>query len=186
MRNKDLKNLNTNDLLARLNPVPRSTKPHSFQIPVEIYKQWINSLEFDSGKASGMPYDVSTEDALKYPEVMSRFNKSIVQLKQFTTLFLATIVKAKSKNLLPYGLLHLSKVLYNCLKKKFPTLAQKDVLKVVGNLIYYRFINSAIVAPDVFGVIDKATLDGDKLNGDQVRTILHASPLAPHVTACAA
>jgi hypothetical protein len=72
-----------------------------------------------------MPYDVSTEDALKYPEVAARFNKSIVQLKQFTTLFLANIVKAKSKNLLPYGLLHLSKVLYGCLKKKFPNAANK-------------------------------------------------------------
>ncbi len=45
------------------------------QIPVEIYKQWINSLEFDSGKACGMPYDVSTEEALKYPEVSTRFNR---------------------------------------------------------------------------------------------------------------
>ena len=72
-----------------------------------------------------MPYDVSTEEALKYPEVAARFNKSIVQLKQFTTLFLANIVKAKSKNLIPYGLLHLSKVLYGCLRKKFPNTANK-------------------------------------------------------------
>jgi hypothetical protein len=49
----------------------------------------------------------------------------------------------------------------------------KDVLKVVGNLIYYRYINSAIVAPDVFGIIDKATLeDGGGLNPDQVVTFL--------------
>ena len=50
----------------------------------------------------------------------------------------------------------------------------KDVLKVVGNLIYYRYINSAIVAPDVFGIIDKATLeDGGGLNPDQVKFLPH-------------
>ena len=122
-----------------------------------------------------MPYDVSTEEALKYPEVTSRFNRSIIQLKQFTTLFLANIVKAKSKNLLPYGLLHLSKVLYGSLKNKFPSVANKEVLKVVGNLIYYRYINSAIVAPDVFGIIDKATLDGGGLNPDQVQIKINTS-----------
>jgi len=136
---------------------------------VEIYKQWINSMEYDSGKACGMPYDVSTEEALKHQEVALRLQKSIVQLKQFTTLFLATIVKAKAKNLIPYGLLHLSKILYQCLKKKFPDAATKDVLKVVGNLIYYRYINSAIAAPDVFNIIDKATLESGALNLDQVR-----------------
>ena len=48
------------------------------------------------------------------------------------------------------------------------------MLKVVGNLIYYRYINSAIVAPDVFGIIDKATLeDGGGLNPDQVKYLLH-------------
>ena len=135
---------------------------------MEIYKQWINSLEYDSGKACGMPYDISTEDALKHPEVASRLQKSIVQLKQFTTLYLATIVKAKAKNLIPYGLLHLSKILYQCMKKKFPQAANKDVLKVVGNLIYYRYINSAIAAPEVFNIIDKATLDSGSLNPDQV------------------
>jgi hypothetical protein len=100
--------------------------------------------------------------------VTVRFQKSIVQLKQITTIFLATIVKAKSKNLLPYGLLHLSKVLFRSLKSKFPDAHNKDILKVVGNLIYYRYINSAIVAPDVFGIIDKSTLDGGALNPDQV------------------
>lgn len=110
-------------------------------------------------------------------------------------MFLATIVKAKANKKLPYGLLYLSKVLYQALKKKFPNhqdkvliasihtksikvkimivtldfLFFKDFYKVVGNLIYYRYINSAIVAPDVFGIVDKASLeDKGGLNQDQV------------------
>ena len=38
-------------------------------------------------------------------------------------------------------------MLYNALSKKFPSSPEKEVLKVIGNLIYYRYINPAIVAP---------------------------------------
>ena len=80
-----------------------------FLSPVEIYKQWINSMEYDSGQVAGMPYDVNAETALKYDEVKKRLQKSIVKLKQVTTMFLATIVKSRQK--LPYGILYIAKVL---------------------------------------------------------------------------
>jgi len=80
----------------------------------------VNSLEFESGRPSDKPYDVSTAEALKHAEVVNRFNRSVIQVKQLTTMFLATIVKAKANKKLPYGLLYLSKVLFNALKKKFP------------------------------------------------------------------
>ena len=73
------------------------------------------------------------------------FNALFNRLKQVATLFLTTITKSKSK--IPYGMLYMAKVLYQALVKKFPSLAQKEILKVVGNLIYYRYINGAIVAP---------------------------------------
>ena len=42
----------------------------------------------------------------------------------------------------------LLQVLYSCLSLKFPASKEKDILKVVGNLIYYKFINPVIVSPD--------------------------------------
>ena len=50
--------------------------------PVEIYKQWLNQLETDSGKTAGMPYDVTVAQALEYEEVQKRFNRSLTRLKQ--------------------------------------------------------------------------------------------------------
>ena len=55
---------------------------------------------------------------------------------------------------LPYGLRYLSKVLFETLKEKFPDEQEDNLLLNVGNLIYYRFINPAIIAPDGFDVID--------------------------------
>lgn len=50
--------------------------------PVEIYKSWLNSLEYESGKTAGMPYEVTVEDALQHEEVRRRLKRSITQLKQ--------------------------------------------------------------------------------------------------------
>ena len=40
------------------------------------------------------------------------------------------------------------------LHKKFPEAPEDDVLKVIGNLLYYRYMNPAIVAPDAFDIVD--------------------------------
>ena len=57
---------------------------------------------FILGVACGMPYNVTLEEALKHEEVKSRLASSITKLKQVTTMFLATIVKARTK--VPYGI----------------------------------------------------------------------------------
>jgi len=44
--------------------------------------------------------------------------------------------------------------LFETLKEKFPDEQEDNLLLNVGNLIYYRFINPAIIAPDGFDVID--------------------------------
>ena len=120
-----------------------------------------------------MPYDVTTNDALQYEEVRRRLARSISKLKQVTTMFLATIVKARHR--LPYGLLYIAQILRKCLNKKFPTCPDKDVLKIVGNLIYYRYLNSAIVAPDAFVDINKNNVNVNEekkaLNNDQRRNL---------------
>ena len=40
------------------------------------------------------------------------------------------------------------------LHRKFPEAPEDDILKVIGNLLYYRYMNPAIVAPDAFDIVD--------------------------------
>ena len=58
----------------------------------------------------------------------------------------------------------MAKVLHVALKTKFPNVADKDLLKIVGNLVYYRYINSAIVAPDAFNIVDISVEKGAVAN----------------------
>merc|ERR1712019_112913 len=51
---------------------------------------------------------------------------------------------------------YVAMTLRQCLSQKFGKAEDSDeVLKVVGNLIYYRYMNPAIVAPDAFDIVDQ-------------------------------
>ncbi|XP_068082254.1 ras GTPase-activating-like protein IQGAP1 [Anabrus simplex] len=120
--------------------------------PIDIYKSWRNREEMMTGKSSDLPLVVNQEQALSYKEVQQKLNDGIKALKETTLMFLEHITQ--SRDMIPYGVLYMAKVLHNALIEKFPSAPEKDILKVVGNFIYYHFINSAIVGPDSFGIID--------------------------------
>ncbi|XP_066938179.1 ras GTPase-activating-like protein IQGAP1 isoform X2 [Macrobrachium rosenbergii] len=143
---------------------------HTMQIntnPVEIYKTWINHLEMHSGQASGLPYTVDQEQALQYPEVQKRLAQAITTLKEVTLAFCQQITS--NRDLIPYAMLYMARVMRSALQRRFPHIPEKEILKVVGNLLYYRYINSAIVAPDAFDII-KVSPD-QKLNNAQRRNL---------------
>lgn len=106
-------------------------------------------------------------EALSYKYVREKLNQGIQLLQNTVLEFLEKITK--SRDLIPYGMLYMAKVLNDSLTHKFPKTPEKDILKVVGNLIYYHFINAAIVAPDAFDII---TMPIDKiLSNDQRRNL---------------
>lgn len=53
-----------------------------------------------------------------------------------------------------YAMRYIAMQLRLALLAKFPDTPQDDILKVVGNLLYYRYMNPAIVAPDAFDVVE--------------------------------
>ncbi|XP_034939382.1 ras GTPase-activating-like protein IQGAP1 [Chelonus insularis] len=135
--------------------------------PVDIYKCWRNQLEMKTGETLDLPYSVTQQQALNYEEVRKKLSIGIEILRNTVRDFLQRITE--SRDLIPYGMLYVSKVLHDTLAEKFPNSAEKDILKVVGNLIYYHFINAAIVAPDAFDIV---TLPIDRsLSNDQRRNL---------------
>uniref|UniRef100_A0A8C2NSY0 Ras GTPase-activating-like protein IQGAP2 n=1 Tax=Capra hircus TaxID=9925 RepID=A0A8C2NSY0_CAPHI len=123
--------------------------------PVEVYKAWVNQLETQTGEASNLPYDVTTEQALTYPEVRAKLEASI-----------------------DYGLRYIAKVLKNSIHEKFPDATEDELLKIVGNLLYYRYMNPAIVAPDGFDIIDMTA--GGQINSDQRRNLGSVAKVLQH------
>ncbi|NXP11680.1 IQGA2 protein, partial [Thinocorus orbignyianus] len=135
--------------------------------PVDVYKSWVNQLEMQTGEASKLPYDVTTEQALTHTEVVNKLESSIQSLRAVTDKVLATIFS--SLNMMPYGMRYIAKVLKSSLHEKFPDATEDELLKIVGNLLYYRYMNPAIVAPDGFDIIDMTA--GGQIHPDQRRNL---------------
>ncbi|KAK7912631.1 hypothetical protein WMY93_012842 [Mugilogobius chulae] len=135
--------------------------------PVDIYKSWVNHMETETGEASKLPYDVTPEQAMSHEEVRTRLEASIKNMKNITDKFLLAITTSVDK--IPYGMRFISKVLKDSLHEKFPDATEDELLQIVGNLLYYRYMNPAVVAPDAFDIIDVSA--GGQLGSEQRRNL---------------
>uniref|UniRef100_A0A4W6DHS1 IQ motif containing GTPase activating protein 3 n=1 Tax=Lates calcarifer TaxID=8187 RepID=A0A4W6DHS1_LATCA len=147
--------------------------------PVDVYKTWINQTETQTGHKSSLPYEVSAEDALSHPEVQRRIDIAIINLKNLTD----RVLKAITTNLhkLPYGLRYTAKVLRDALRTKFPDASEDELYKIVGNLVYYRYMNPAVVAPDGFDVVDRSA--GSTLQPEQRHILGSIARMLQHAAA---
>ncbi|KAB0394310.1 hypothetical protein E2I00_000120, partial [Balaenoptera physalus] len=120
--------------------------------PVHLYKSWINQTEAQTGQRSHLPYDITPEQALSHPEVQRRLDISLRNLLAMTDKFLAAIISSVDQ--IPY---------------------------VVGNLLYYRFLNPAVVAPDAFDIVAMAA--GGALATPQRHALGAVAQLLQHAAA---
>uniref|UniRef100_A0AAQ4QAR5 IQ motif containing GTPase activating protein 1 n=1 Tax=Gasterosteus aculeatus aculeatus TaxID=481459 RepID=A0AAQ4QAR5_GASAC len=144
--------------------------------PVDIYKSWVNQMETQTGEASKLPYDVTPEQAMAHEEVRTRLEASIKTMKSITDKFLSAIIVSVDK--IPYGMRFVSKVLKDTLHEKFPDATEDELLKIVGNLLYYRYMNPAIVAPDAFDIIEVSA--GGQLTTEQRRNLGSIAKMLQH------
>ncbi|XP_027554967.1 ras GTPase-activating-like protein IQGAP3 [Neopelma chrysocephalum] len=147
--------------------------------PVDIYKAWINQAESQSGQRSKLPYEVSPEQALSHPEVQRRLDISIQNLLAMTDKFVSAITSSVDK--IPYGMRYMAKILRASLTEKFPKAPAEEIDKIVGNLLYYRFMNPAVVAPDGFDIVD--LLAGATLHPEQRRSLGSIAKVLQHAAA---
>ncbi|XP_077600730.1 ras GTPase-activating-like protein IQGAP2 isoform X1 [Stigmatopora nigra] len=147
--------------------------------PVDVYKSWVNQLETATGEVSKLPYEVTPEQAMSHEEVRNRLEASSIALRSATDKVLSSIVSSLDN--IPYGMRYVAKVLKNCLHEKFPDASEDELFKVVGNLLYYRYMNPAIVAPDGFDIIDLSA--GGQLHVDQRRNLGSVAKMLQHAAA---
>jgi hypothetical protein len=172
---------NNNNLLQELlNPLVQLVMNREDLVlhtsPVDVYKAWINKMESETGEATSLPYDVSNDKALEHPEVRQKMAETMEQLKGITEQFQTSIMESIAK--IPYAMRYVGMQLRLALQQKFPEAPEEDILKVVGNLVYYRYMNPAIVAPDGFGIVE--TGPDKQLTSDQRRNLGSIAKLLQH------
>lgn len=120
--------------------------------PCAIYRATINQEEMETGQPSRRPLEVAFNEALADPMARTIFIRHLQSLRATTEAFLSAILSSTRK--MPYGVRYIAREVFRALQSKFPDEPQDALIKVVGHLVYYRYLNPAIVAPEGFDVVE--------------------------------
>ncbi|KAI8611020.1 hypothetical protein BC830DRAFT_1128613 [Chytriomyces sp. MP71] len=138
--------------------------------PSFIYKSLIRDDESKTGEQSHRAHDASPEQITADPDVIEILKKNTEKLQEITKLFLNAIMG--SLKMMPYGIRYIAMQLKETMNLKFPG-NQDEILKIVGNLIYYRYMNPAIIAPEGFDIIEGAVSPIQRKNLAEIAKTLH-------------
>lgn len=146
--------------------------------PLVIYRTLIREEESRTGEKSRRPYDITREDALNDMETRTTFIRHLRQLRVLADEFIAAI--QGSLNNMPYGMRYIARELRRALAEKFPDEPESQVMKIVGHLVYYRYINPAIVAPETFDVIETTISPLQRKNLAEIAKMLNQVSVGKH------
>ncbi|CAH7690973.1 hypothetical protein PPACK8108_LOCUS26490 [Phakopsora pachyrhizi] len=118
----------------------------------QIYRSVISEEETRTGIQSSRPMDVTFNEALADQETLSLFIKHLQSLRALTDRFLYAITQSTRK--MPFGLRYIGREIFRGLKVKFTNESEDGLAKVVLHMIYYRYLQPAIVAPETYDVVD--------------------------------
>lgn len=111
--------------------------------PVAIYHKKINDEESATGRSTLRNRAATCQDALKDKSVCDTFISHLRQLREMAGHFLDAILATVDD--VPYGMRILARKLRLTLEEAFPNEPRKSILGVIGNFIYYRYLNPAIM-----------------------------------------
>jgi hypothetical protein len=121
---------------------------------VKLLRDHISAEEVRTGVKSKVNLRDLTFDKAMEDEVVSKMvNERVEKLTELCQAVLDGIIE--HVNEIPYGLRWVCKQLDQLLKQKHPDSNESERASVIGYIVYYRFMNPAIVSPDFFGLTKK-------------------------------
>ncbi|ORY22928.1 Rho GTPase activation protein, partial [Neocallimastix californiae] len=138
--------------------------------PVAIYKNFIRNEEYKTGVKPDKKYDVDPKEALADEETKKTYINHLQKLREITNKFLDAIIASLPN--MPYSIRCIAMELSSHFMEKWPN-NQADVTKILGNLIYYRYINPVICAPEGFDIIESTINQIQRKNLAEIAKLLH-------------
>ena len=138
--------------------------------PIAIYKGIIRQEEISTGKSS-LPHDITAEAAAKNPQVKEIQLKNFALITNITDTFLSSIIKSADK--MPFGIRFIAMRMRQIMQEKYPGPEhEKNINLWVGNMLYYRYLNPVIVAPEAFDVIETSISPIQRKNLAEIARLL--------------
>jgi Ras GTPase-activating-like protein IQGAP2/3 len=110
--------------------------------PMVIYQKLVSQEESLTGNPSTRPYHINQSQALQVPEVLQTLSLHLETLRNITEEFLSAIIKTMDS--MPYGMRAIARELRMVMEENFPDEAPEEIIKILGNFVYYRYLSPAI------------------------------------------
>jgi len=111
--------------------------------PSVIHKIRIELEEIRSGIVSTKAKEVTFREALKDPDTRPIYIRHLQVLQWWTEAFVTAIKQSTRK--MPYGMRYLARETLYHLRERFPDAPEEAYAACIGRLVYYRYINPAIM-----------------------------------------
>lgn len=117
-----------------------------------IYQKCINQEELATGHPSSRPFNINQSEALQSSDVTYILSEHLESLKNITDEFLNAILSVSES--MPYGMRAIARELRLVMESTFPEESPDEIVKTLGNFVYYRYLSPAITAPEQYDVIN--------------------------------
>ncbi|KAG5513649.1 hypothetical protein PMAC_000687 [Pneumocystis sp. 'macacae'] len=108
--------------------------------------------ELMTGERTKCSINLERNEAIQDPKTRDLFIKHLQDLRNWTEKFIDAI--EASIHEIPYGLRYIAREAYRTLLTRFSDEQPLEILKFIGYIVYYRYLNPIILAPDSFDIIE--------------------------------
>ncbi|KAI3386274.1 hypothetical protein SNEBB_007616 [Seison nebaliae] len=126
---------------------------------IDVYRRIIQEKETDTGLAEDVDFSkLNEEELLKMDEIRERINDNLSTLTDVVQNIVDSIIRRNDDchSQIPYIMRACCCKIYEEMKEKYENVTDKDILKIIGNIIYYRYINPIIIQPMVYQLANRS------------------------------
>jgi len=123
--------------------------------PMKLWRELIKEEEMTTGGQTTLNPQATEDEVRNHPRLKEALKTRMATLFSLADLFLTKITS--SIEFFPYGLRWINKHIKRALKDKFKNATDADIMPILGYLVYHRFIQPAIVAPDDYEMADNVS-----------------------------
>ncbi|KAG7096970.1 hypothetical protein E1B28_004367 [Marasmius oreades] len=138
--------------------------------PVAIHRTRLEQEEMRNGTTTSKRKDVSFREALDDPDTRPVYIRHLQVLQWWTEAFVTAITQSTRK--MPYSMRYLARETLRSVRERFPDTSDEACAACVGRIVYYRYINPAIVTPETFDVVSNTIDAGSRKNLAQISRVL--------------
>ncbi|KAI6250651.1 Ras GTPase-activating-like protein rng2 [Erysiphe necator] len=139
--------------------------------PMQIYCSAISNEELRTGQASHRPIDITREQAIKDTETRELFINHLRDLREIVDDFLLSLESLVNK--MPYGIRFVCQQIFQALFQRFSSEPQQLLLQTVGNWLWKFYLQPALLAPEITGIIERQMTPLQKRNLSEIAKVLN-------------